>query len=48
MPRNVGFAPLTWADWFNNRRLIEPITNIPSTQAVELYYASLAEPEIAA
>jgi putative transposase len=25
----VEFATLTWVDWFNNRRLLEPIGNIP-------------------
>ena len=24
----VGFAMLGWVDWFNNRRLLEPIGNI--------------------
>ncbi len=27
----VEFATLTWGDWFNNRRLLEPIGNIPSS-----------------
>ncbi len=25
----VEFATLDWVDWFNNRRLLEPIGNIP-------------------
>ena len=25
----VEFATLEWVDWFNNRRLLEPIGNIP-------------------
>lgn len=27
-PRAVEFATLEWVDWFNNRRLLEPIGNI--------------------
>lgn len=27
----VEFATLEWVDWFNNRRLLEPIGNIPAT-----------------
>jgi hypothetical protein len=26
----VEFATLEWVDWFNNRRLLEPIGNIPA------------------
>ena len=44
----VEFATLTWVDWFNNRRLLEPIGNIPPAEAEERYYASLAEPAMAA
>jgi transposase InsO family protein len=29
----VEFAALTWVDWFNNRRLLEPIGNIPPAEA---------------
>lgn len=25
----VEFATLEWVDWFNNRRLLEPIGSIP-------------------
>jgi putative transposase len=25
----VEFATFEWVDWFNNRRLLEPIGNIP-------------------
>ena len=44
----VEFATLTWVDWFNNRRLLEPIGNIPPAEAEERYYASLAETAMAA
>jgi len=42
------FATLTWVDWFNNRRLPEPIGNIPPAEAEERSYTSLAEPAMAA
>ncbi len=35
----VELATLTWADWFNNRRLLEPIGNIPPAEAEARYYA---------
>jgi hypothetical protein len=40
----VEFATLGWVDWFNNRRLLEPIGNIPPVEAEERYYAMAAEP----
>ena len=44
----VEFATLDWVDWFNNRRLLEPIGNIPPAEAEERYYAMLAKPAMAA
>jgi transposase InsO family protein len=44
----VEFATLTWVAWFNNRRLLEPIGNIPPAEAEERYYAMLAEQKLAA
>jgi putative transposase len=44
----VEFATLTWVDWFNNRRLMEPIGNIPPAEAEERYYAMLDEQKLAA
>jgi transposase InsO family protein len=44
----VEFATLTWVDWFNNRRLLEPIGNIPPAEAEERYYAMLDEQKLAA
>ena len=29
----VEFATLEWVDWFNHRRLLEPIGNIPPAEA---------------
>lgn len=35
----VEFATLEWVDWFNTRRLLEPIGNIPPAEAEARYYA---------
>ena len=45
---SVEFATLEWVDWFNNRRLLEPIGNIPPAEAEARYYAMLDEPAMAA
>jgi putative transposase len=37
-----------WVDWFNNRRLLELIGNIPPAEAEERYYAILEKPAMAA
>jgi putative transposase len=44
----VEFATLEWVEWFNNRRLLEPIGNIPPAEAQAAYYTSLEELRIAA
>jgi transposase InsO family protein len=44
----VEFATLTWVDWFNKRRLLEPIGNIPPAEAEERYYAMREDPALAA
>lgn len=44
----VEFATLEWVHWFNNRRLLEPIGNIPPAEAEEAYYAQLEVVPIAA
>ena len=44
----VEFATLEWVDWFNHRRLLEPIGNIPPAEAEARYYALLEEPALAA
>ncbi|MGC6400298.1 IS3 family transposase [Sphingomonas sp. FW199] len=33
----VEFATLEWVDWFNHRRLLEPIGNIPPAEAEQRY-----------
>ena len=44
----VEFATLEWVDWFNKRRLLEPIGNIPPAEAETAYYAQLEMTSIAA
>jgi putative transposase len=44
----VEFATLEWVDWFNNRRLLEPVGYIPPAEAEERYYAPLDQPAMAA
>jgi transposase InsO family protein len=44
----VEFATLEWVDWFNHRRLLEPIGNVPPAEAEEHYYAQLQEIALAA
>jgi putative transposase len=44
----VEFATLEWVDWFNHRRLMGPIGDMPPAEAEERYYAMLDEPAMAA
>ena len=39
----VEFATLEWVDWFNNKRLLEPIGYIPPAEAETRYYAQFNE-----
>jgi transposase InsO family protein len=39
----VEWATLKWVDWFNNRRLLEPIGNIPPAEAEANYHSQSAE-----
>ncbi len=34
----VEFATLEWVDWFNHRRILEPIGNMPPAEREALYY----------
>ena len=34
----VEFATLEWVDWFNNRRLLEPIGYVPPAEFEEMFY----------
>jgi transposase InsO family protein len=40
----VEFATLTWIDWFNNRRLLEPIGYVPPAEYEARYYEQLCGP----
>ena len=37
--QDLEIATLGWVDWFNNRRLLGPIGNIPPAEAEENFYA---------
>jgi putative transposase len=44
----VEHATLDWVDWFNTRRLLEPIGHLPPAEAEAAYFASANETAIAA
>jgi transposase InsO family protein len=44
----VEFATLEWVDWFNRRRLLEPIGNIPPAEAEQNFYAMMDNTKMAA
>ena len=44
----VEFATLEGVDWFNHRRLLEPIGNVPPAEAEARYYAQREVPALAA
>jgi transposase InsO family protein len=44
----VEYATLEWVDWFNNKRLLEPIGNVPPADAERRYCAMLDETTAAA
>ena len=46
--KDVEFVTLTWVDWFNHRRLLKPISDIPPAEAEERYYARLDTQQMAA
>ena len=46
--QSVEYAMLEWVDWFNNRRLLEPIGNIPPAEAETNFYATKAKTAMAA
>ena len=37
----VEYETLEWVDWFNNKRLLEPIGNIPPAELEQAYYEQL-------
>lgn len=44
----VEYATLEWVDWFNTRRLLEPIGNVPPAEAEANFYAALETESMAA
>ena len=44
----VEFATLEWLDWFNNRRILEPIGNRPPAEAEAAYYRQSERTALAA
>lgn len=35
---DVEYATLEWVDWFNHRRLLEPIGHVPPAEFEDAYY----------
>lgn len=44
----VEYATLEWVDWFNHRRLLGPIGNIPPVEAEAIFYAAENKLDMAA
>ena len=44
----VEYATLEWVDWFNHRRLLEPIGNVPPAELELAYYRQQNELALAA
>ena len=44
----AAFATLEWVDRFNNRRLLEPIGNMPPAEAEQNFYKTLEQHDMAA
>ena len=44
----VEFATLQWVNWFNTRRLLEPIGYLPPAEFEEAYYRSQNNPAVVA
>jgi len=44
----VEWATLEWVDWYNHRRLLEPIGHVPPAQAEARYYDNLEDTALAA
>ncbi len=45
---DVEFATLEWVDWFNNRRIMEPLGDIPPKEFEMMYYEDLERPAMVA
>jgi len=44
----AGCLPLEWGDWFNSRRLLEPIGNIPPAEAEQRDHDTMSAQKLAA
>jgi putative transposase len=44
----VEYATLEWVEWFNHRRLLEPIGNVPPVELEASYYQSTGQLPMAA
>jgi len=42
----VEYATLDWVSWFNSKRLLKSLGNIPPAEYEKLYYASQMSPSI--
>jgi putative transposase len=40
----VEYAVLEWVDWFNNRRLLEPLDYVPPAEYEAAYYRDQSNP----
>lgn len=43
----MEYAPLEWVDWFNNRRLLKLIGNVPPAKAEANFHAAPEQPALA-
>ena len=43
---DVDYATLEWVDWFNNRRLLEPIGYVSPAEYEQAFYRSAESPAI--
>lgn len=44
----VEYSTLSWVDWFNKRRILKPVGNIPPAEKEQLYYDQQTETDLAA
>ncbi len=43
----VKYATLEWVDWYNHRRLLAPIGNVPPVEAEARYQANVGDQALA-
>ncbi len=44
----VEYATLEWVDWYNHRRLLAPIGNVPPAEAEARYHANVSDQALTA